>query len=119
MPTCPICGSRHDSEGGVVQHIFMSRDSAHGGHNHKGDIYRMLDGGQVVDDVESDGGTDEETNPAMDGPTFTPIEDEPDDDPEEEEYSCPECGSDLYDLRGRDGRADFQCVDCEMRFEEE
>lgn len=42
MPRCTICESQHDSEAGVVQHIFMSGGD-HDEWNDKGVIWRDSD----------------------------------------------------------------------------
>lgn len=48
MPTCSLCGSQHDTENGVVQHIYMSSKGDHADWPDKGEIWKNSD--ELVND---------------------------------------------------------------------
>lgn len=50
--TCPICGSPHDTEGGVVQHMFASKDDAHADVTDKKEAWRMMLDGDNEDSTD-------------------------------------------------------------------
>lgn len=52
MPSCEICGSPHDTENGVVQHIYMSSRDEHSDWPDKGEIWK--NSGELVN-VDDEG----------------------------------------------------------------
>ena len=140
MPACPLCGSRHDTKGGVNQHMFMQATSdPDGDHYHiksKADAYQAStndnDSEDGVtkqyndsrnDDPEPDGGSGELDFP--ENPDASDPDPEPDSEPSRSR--CTECGSGNYassdlalekipNLSDRAKRAlkahEYHCHDC-------
>jgi len=138
MPTCPICGSRHDSEGGVAQHMFMQdKSNPDGDHYHiesKSDAYQALSQDNDSDDGVTTADNDAQNDPEPDGgnneldfPENPNATDDPEPETEPSRSRCPECGSGnfassdltLQNIPGLSERAkralqehEYHCHDC-------
>lgn len=101
---CSICGSVHDSRGGVKTHIGHTRDEQHNIDPENKDEYVVEVGddgptggnnGEESDEEEGkDGDTSEEEKTTNNNPTDNPLFNMPED--EDDTPDCPECGNPMH-----------------------
>jgi hypothetical protein len=68
MPSCSLCGSQHDTESAVVQHIFMSSSGEHGEWPGKSEIWK--NSGKLVNDNDPGGSSDNGGSGGGEDPTM-------------------------------------------------